>query len=467
MSKQIIIIGYEIPGKDELNVDFNEPTSLMDADILLISPDSLRPRGDWVSFTSSDGGCYNVESSNDYIQKISHLKKEIEDHLRAGKNVFIFLTKEEIETLANGVSSPRKGQSSYNTYKYSNYSFLPFNIGQLTTASGKHVQFSGNPIFSDFYNKFKKYLEYELYVEGVGEAYVIFTGKDKSKILGATYSVGTAHIITLPILTYNEEDFTEVKEEEDGKENEFWNKEGLAFGNNFIQCLIEIDKKLISDSEKTPAPDWALKEQFLGKKEKQLKDSINNNNEKIEKIALENERLEINLEEENKLKDLLFEQGKPLEGAVIKALKILGYEAENYDDGDLEMDQVIISPEKHRYIGETEGKDNKDINITKFRQLVEVLNADFAREEVIEKAFGILFGNPERLTDPEKRKLDFTAKCKSGAEREKIALIKTTDLFAVVKYLNENDDEEFKKGCRNAIHEGLGKIVKFPETPNK
>lgn len=467
MSKQIITIGYEIPGKNELYVDFNKPTSLMDADILLISPDSLRPRGDWVRFTTSDGGCYNVESSSLYTRKISLLRKEIEDHLKSGKNVFIFLTKEEKDTLANGVSSPRKGEHSYSTYEYSNYSFLPISIGQLTTASGKHVRFSGNPIFGDFYNKFKKYLEYELYVEGVEETYVIFTGKDKSKILGATYSVGTGHIITLPILTYNEEDFTEVKEEEDGEEEEFWNKDGMAFGNNFIQCLIEIDKKLISDSEKTPVPDWASKEQFLGKKEKQLKDSINNNNEEIEKIALENERLEKSLEEENKLKDLLFEQGKPLEGAVIKALKILGYQAENYDDGDLEMDQVIISPEKHRYIGETEGKDNKDINITKFRQLVDVLNADFAREEVTEKAFGILFGNAERLTDPEKRKLDFTAKCKSGAKREKVALIKTMDLFAVVKYLNENDDEKFREGCRNATHEGLGKVVKFPETPNK
>jgi hypothetical protein len=128
---------------------------------------------------------------------------------------------------------------------------------------------------------------------------------------------------------------------------------------------------------------------------------------------------------------------------------------------------VTSSPEKNRYIGETEGKDNKDINVTKFRQLVDALNADFARVEVKEKAFGILFGNAERLKEPEKRKLDFTAKCKSGAEREKIALVRTIDLFAVAKYLNENDDEKFKKECREAIHKGLGKIVVFPEIPNK
>jgi len=437
----------------------------MDADVLLISPDSLRPLGDWVSFTSSDGGCYNVKASNRYTQNISHLKKEIEDHLNAGKNVFIFLTAEEMQTLSNGVSSPRKGQNSYSTYTYSNYNFLPIDIGKLTSASGKHVQFSGNHIFSEFYNKFKSNLEYELYVENPKEAQIVFTGKDKSKILGAIYKVGSGHLVTLPGLTFNEKDFTETKEGANGDKKEFWNKKGLAFGNSLVSCLLEIDKKLSSDSEKTPAPDWMENEYFLGNKEKILNDSISSNVEKIEKIKLKNENLQIELEEERKLKDLLFEQGKPLENAVIKALKILGYKAENYDDGELEMDQVIVSPENIRYIGENEGKDNKDINITKFRQLVDALNADFAREEVEEKAFGILFGNAERLKEPAKRKLDFTDKCKSGAEREKIALVKTIDLFTVAKYLNENDDEDFKKECRDAIHKGLGEIVKFPVIP--
>jgi len=111
MNKQIFSIGYDIPGKDDNYIDFHKPLSLMDADILLISPDSLRPWGDWVSFTTSDGGCYNVEASNRYKEKISHLKKEIEDHLRAGKSVFIFLTQEEKENLADGVSTLKKGRN--------------------------------------------------------------------------------------------------------------------------------------------------------------------------------------------------------------------------------------------------------------------------------------------------------------------------------------------------------------------
>jgi hypothetical protein len=310
-------------------------------------------------------------------------------------------------------------------------------------------------------------LEYKLYVEQPSNAQIVFTGKDKSKILGAIYKVGSGHLVTLPVLTFNSEDFTEIKEDVDGVEQEYWNKKGMAFGNSFVKCLLDIDEKLTFNSEKSTPPDWVTKDIYLGNKEKCLCDAICSNNEKIEKIKLVNEKLKIELEEEIKLKDLLFEQGKPLENAVIKALRILGYKAENYNDGELEMDQVIISPEGNRYIGENEGKDNKDINITKFRQLIDALNADFARDEVKEKAFGILFGNAERLKEPEKRILDFTDKCKSGAEREKIALVKTIDLFSVAKYLNENDDDDFKKDCREAIHKGLGEIVKFPAIPDR
>jgi len=128
----------------------------MDADILLVSPDLFTPRGDWVSFTTSDDGCYNVSASKTYKQKISFLRKEIENYLNAGKNVFVLLTEEEEYQLAGSVSSERKGQNTFHTEMYSNYNFLSINIGVLTSAFGKQIEFYGNLLFSDFYEKFKK-----------------------------------------------------------------------------------------------------------------------------------------------------------------------------------------------------------------------------------------------------------------------------------------------------------------------
>ncbi|MEO5684380.1 MAG: hypothetical protein ABIQ88_17195 [Chitinophagaceae bacterium] len=465
MNKQLLTVGYEIPGFTDNNVDFHGKFSLMDADLVLVSPDSIGPIGDWVSF-SAGGGCYNVDPSKQFEEKLSRFKKEIQDLLIAGKCIFILLSSKKEYSLAQNVTTPRKGQHTYNTKTANNYDFLPISIGTLTTANGKHLNFTGYSIFSLFHKNFSNKLEYQLYIENAKAAQIIYTGKDNKKILGGVYRVGLGHMVVLPMVAFNETEFTETKKTSDGKENYYWNKKGLAFGNNLVNCLLDIDDKLTNDSKKTVTPNWISKNLYSIKKEIIIKDLINSNLGKVAKIEQENDKLKIELAEETRLKDLLYENGTPLESAVIKALIILGYQAENYDDGELEMDQVILSPEKHRYIGECEGKDSKDIDITKFRQLQDALNADFSRDEIEEKAFGILFGNAERLVDPEKRKLDFTTKCKSGAAREKIALIKTIDLFRIAKYLIENPDEQFRIACRNAIHENLGKIVIFPKIPD-
>lgn len=221
------------------------------------------------------------------------------------------------------------------------------------------------------------------------------------------------------------------------KKEEYWTDEALKRGKIFINSLVEIDKSLRSKKVKTPKPDWLKKDEFSIEKAVETRRLIKEIEKEIDKKTKELKELNFVLEEQESLKDLLFEKGKPLELAVIKALTILGYKAENYDDGELELDQIILSPEGSRFIGECEGKDNKGINISKFRQLLDGLNADFEKESVTEKALGLLFGNPQRLISPHDRTSDFTLKCKSGAQREKIGLIKTSDLFRVCKIVLE------------------------------
>lgn len=464
MEKQLLSVGFEIPGYSDNHVNFGSKISLMDADLLLISPQEICPAGHgWFSFTAG-GGAYNITTSENFLQHIEHLRKEIDDFLKAGKTIFIILSKREEYSLVRSVSHPRKGENLYSTSTSSNYDFLPINIGELNSASGKYISFLGDPKFSEFYKIFKNNLEYRLYVENPKEANIIFTGKDKSKILGAIYSIGKGHIITLPYLSYDEDKFIKYDEK---KDENYWTNEALMFGENLTNCLLTIDQQLTQSSEKTPTPKWASEKEFTSKRAIEIQKLIQKNEKEIEALNSKNGDLNLELAEENVLNDLLFEQGKPLEKAVTKALTILGYHAENYDDGVLELDQIIISPENQRFIGECEGKDTKDINITKFRQLLESLNADFARDEVQEKALGILFGNPQRLEEPSKRTLDFTQKCKIGAEREKIALVKTNELFRVVHYLKEHENAKFKKSCRDAILNGLGKVVRFPQIPKK
>lgn len=467
MEKQIFTIGYTIPTFDKNQIDFYSGASLMDADILMISPESFEPRGSygsWIEF-SSGGGCYNAPTSSEYEKKISHLKKEVADFLQSGKSVFIILSKEESHLLSSGVSHPRKGENLHSTYTKTNYDFLPISIGTLVSASGKNIEFSGNPLFSDFHEKFKKSLEYQLYIENPGSAQVIFTGKDKTKILGAIYKVKNGHLVVLPHIDYDEKKFTDHRGK--GKEKKaYWTKEATQFGKSLVKTLVDIDKALRKGGDRTPPPDWASQADFQLAQEQVLQKEVEKKSTEIDRLVSQKSELLEKMEQEARLRDLLFEKGKVLESAIDIALKILGYKAENFNDGHLELDHVITSPEGDRFIGEAEGKDTSAINIDKFRQLALNIQEDLQREEVENPAIGILFGNGFRLTKPSERTEQFTTKCINTAKSSNCILLKTVDLFRVAKYVRESKDEIFAKSCREVIKNSVGKIVDFPVVPN-
>jgi len=438
----------------------------MDADILLLSPESLEPRGNygsWIQF-SSGGGCYDAPTSSEYEKKVSHLKKEITDFLESGKSVFVLLSKEETHQLSSGVSHPRKGENLHSVYTATNYGFLPTSIGKRVSASGKNILSSTNPLFSDFYEKFKERMEYQLYVENPNGAQIIFTGKDKAKILGAIYKVGKGHLIALPFIDYDEKKFTEYKGK---KQQAYWTKEAIQFGKSLVKVLVDIDKALQKGGDRTPPPDWASYEKFQSTREKTLQQGIEIKSKEIEKLVSERGELLVTLDQEVSSKDLLFEKGKRLETAISVALKSLGYTTENFNDGNLEIDHVITSPEGDRFIGEAEGKDTSAVGIDKFSQLTRIVQEDLRREEVEKPAIGVLFGNGLRLTEPSVREEQFTTKCIATAKSFNYVLVRTTDLFWVAKYIEESKDSAFAKSCRDALKNAAGGIVNFPQIPKK
>ena len=184
MKKDIFTMGFEIPGFSDLENSFSSDLSLMDADIIAVSPKIVSPsEHGWVSFSSGGGGCYDVATSKNFIKKSEHLKKEVSGLLKIGKTVILFLSKKTSYLIATGVSHPRKGQNKYSTRTASNYDFLPINIGELTSASGNKISFTGNQVFWNFNRNFSKHLAYKVYIEGSNSSQVIYTGKDKAKVL--------------------------------------------------------------------------------------------------------------------------------------------------------------------------------------------------------------------------------------------------------------------------------------------
>jgi hypothetical protein len=157
---------------------------------------------------------------------------------------------------------------------------------------------------------------------------------------------------------------------------------------------------------------------------------------------------------------LLFEKGKPLERAIIEALRLIGFQAAPFKDSGSEFD-VIFESAEGRLIGEAEGKDNKAVNIDKLRQLAMNIHEDLQREEVTSPAKPVLFGNGYRLKPLPERPNPFTDKCDSAAAASSTALVFTPDLFPPIQYLVTQPDADYARKCREAILSTVGRVT-FP-----
>jgi hypothetical protein len=462
--KQIVSVGIKIPDvNSDNNLTFHSNYSFADSDIILFRPefDEYSYSLDYPTSRFHGKPKYSPDSSFEIKEDTERWKNELTNAFNVGKTIIILLSERSefyIHTGRKEVSGTGRNQKVTNIVElYSNYRFLPFNEINIIHSVGSSV-YCKDKRFENFFNAFKDNLVAENYVEA-HEKLVAFCTKKGERTLGCVFKGKNEGILVLlPNIVPLKGEY-----KREPKNQRKWTKEAITFGNKLRFYLLDLDKTLRQTNDETIAPDWIAKEQYELENSRKTSHLIEDNLTKIKKLEAENDTLRQVIKEENKLKGLLFETGKPLENSVIRGLKILGYSAENYEDVNIELDQVIISPEGQRFIGECEGKDNKDIDVSKFRQLLDNLNEDFQREEITEKAFGLLFGNPQRLIEPVERTLDFTAKCKSGAKRENIGLIRTTDLYFVCRYVLETQDEDFKQRCRGAIRSQLGGVIQFPK----
>ncbi|MEK6659398.1 MAG: hypothetical protein AABY36_06945, partial [Campylobacterota bacterium] len=308
----------------------------------------------------------------------------------------------------------------------------------------------------------KDFTEYQLYFEHEKAKPLILT-KSRDKTVGAMLRNDKGGTILLLPLINLPKDFIGL--DTNGK-TQIWTQKAIQFGKSLLSQIVAIDKALKSSVESTPPPQWLEEKQFQLDIEHKYIDDIAKLNQKIEKIKSQIEQKQAELSKHSLSKKLLYENGKPLEHAIIDALQIIGFKAENYDDGKSEFD-IVFESEEGRFIGEAEGKDSSAINVTKFRQLESNIHEDYEREEVEKHAKGVLFGNPFRLISPSERKEFFTQKAIDSAKRTGIALVNTHELFEVVKYLKDTNDEEYAKQVRECFKNTSGEIVSFPSPEEK
>lgn len=407
----------------------------------------------------ADNASFNLLEDSRYWQA------ELSTALDAGKTVFVFfrgLQEVYVYTGRDTQSGTGKNAKVTNLVaSFDNYQFFPTKLPKIVPKEGSEILFCGNPVFSSFWSEFESSLRYESYLDGE-VANPLFVTRTGEKAVGALFRVGKGNLVLLPPMGRTQNGFRTLDRETD---EIVWTPKARRFGDRLIDVLLGMDKMLRTREDRTPPPDWASYESFQLAEETRLKKEIGEKDKEISDLVVKKNEMLTELDQTTRLRDLLFEKGKNLEHAVILGLKTLGYDAENYHDKWLEFDQVILSPEGQRFIGETEGKDTSAVNIDKFRQLTSNIQEDLQRDGVERPAVGILFGNGFRLAEPSARSEQFTEKCIHTAESSNCILVRTPDLFRVAKYVQETRDVSFAEQCRNAISSGIGRIVDFPGNP--
>jgi hypothetical protein len=288
---------------------------------------------------------------------------------------------------------------------------------------------------------------------------LLFTGSG-NRIVGATIRGDKGNLFFLPTLKTDTSEFVRHVR---GELN--WTSAATKFGKQLLSCFAELHGTLISLREENPAPAWTMESAYKLSEEPILEDEIKKIDNAIGKLQKDRKSLASRIEIAGAPRRLLYEKGKPLEKSVVEALRLMGFKAEPFQNAESEFDVVFVSAEG-RFLGEAEGKDNKPVNIDKLSQLERNISEDFEREGVTEHAHGVLFGNAYRLLPVKERGEFFATKCLSGAKRNGTALVRTPDLFEVMRYLKSTPDEEFATLCRKAIMDANGKIVSFPAAPN-
>ncbi|MCY4108595.1 MAG: hypothetical protein OXG11_06165 [Chloroflexi bacterium] len=336
----------------------------------------------------------------------------------------------------------------------SNMDALPYNLDGVVPGIGDEFRVARrSQVLHPYWEKFAQLSQYEMRFAPQKGLVPLLTTKNPNHVVSGVVSYqGGGHLVLLPAINL--------------RDSKGVNRGGSAYRLNsieFVRRLLEVNAQL-SGGPTSPPPDWAQAGKYETAGQHKLREELLKVQEAEAQARRQREELLAALEDGSVLQGLLFAQGRLLEDAVVCGLKLMGVEAVRIAEGESEFD-AVFTIDGRRMLGEAEGRDSAAIAIDKITQLERNIAEDFARGDVVEHAHGVLFGNPQRLVDPEERTRTFTEKCMSSAKRNGFALVLTHKMFEAAAYLEESDDSEYAEACRSAFLAAKGQLVEFPEVP--
>ena len=459
--KKILTIGFQLCDENSEYSEFDSNLSLLDWDIILFKPDIK----DYMYSSESmfqGKPCLSDDKSFQLKAQSEHWRREIKAAVENGKLVIVYLDELDEISIATGEKkfsgTGRNQKTTRIVTDYDNYQSIPLTINPVN-AKGKEIKLTAknSEIISSYWREFSSISTYKVLIDT--DITPCLATKHGDKTVGAiTHSKNSnGALILLPDVDFYPPNFFD----EEGD----WTKKAQEFAARFIKSIVSLDKSIRSTGEVTPEPEWAKEQTYKMFGESIASKKLLKVETKLEEIQAQKESILEEVKDLSRLRNLLFEKGKPLEYAILDALKIIGFNVSQFDDGESEFDAVFESKEG-RLIGEAEGKDNKAVNIDKLRQLALNIHEDLEREDVDTPAKGVLFGNPYRLSPIDERNEPFTKKCISAASISSTALIFTPDLFLIAKHLTDHRDSGFATKCRKVIIKSIGRVV-FPSIPKQ
>lgn len=462
MPLSILSVGFEFPGGVAEDVELESDRSLLDSDIIVFEPGIPHELHD-TPFQGKPG--LTDESSFRAREALARWCSEILAAVDAGKLVVVYLVS-PVEVYADTGQRQYSGTGRNTRVTrivdlLGSYDAIPIKAKVIAT-SGTEIRPAGDlKYLATYWKEFGEDSPYQAFLDGdCGQ--VLLKTRSGDRIVGAAVRKGAGTLLLLPALQYDYDSFVKKGEKKGTWE---WTKEAVAYGRRLASALVGLAEVLREAREATPPPAWSLASDYRLGDEAVLEMAIAEKTRLVTTLQAERQALQAQLAEAGNLRGLLYEAGRPLERAVLEALRLMGFTAEPYADAESEFDAVFTSPEG-RFLGEVEGRDNRAINTDKLSQLERNLQEDFAREEVKSYAKGVLFGNGNRLLPPADRAPAFTDKCVAGATRLGVALVRTPDLFRPARYLKRTRDRTYARACREAIHRTSGSVVAFPEPPS-
>ena len=301
-----------IKNEDYCEYHFASSASLLDYDAVVIDTDFIANNSyETEKYTYENKSVLLSYDSKQIVEDCAVIKDQIVELLRQGRNVFLLMGFNDncyVYTGQKEYSGSGKNARQTNIIReFDTYSFLPIHL-KATYICGNKVDICCNSPYREFIKQTVLLSEYKAYFTCNEPCEIVAKIKKTDKIIAAIIPYEKGNIVCLPHPYY----------EEDYSKHDDWENNGKKY----LDCLVELIKKLDASEDDYIFPQWSTEISILGEKNEiaQMKKI----EKKISDLKTQLDTQERKIQDIQKYKLLLTSSGQMLEEITKDVLSNLG-----------------------------------------------------------------------------------------------------------------------------------------------